>query len=169
MKITSYLSPKVKRISESSISGNGLLCIEPIKKGELVAIKGGHIMDLKTFEEHFEPVVGMSILQIGENFIIGPTNKDEIEDTVIYLNHSCDPNVGLRGEITLVAMRDINPDEEIVTDYAMIQDNEDEPMECNCGSLKCRKIITGKDWQNKELQQKYGKYFSAFLREKIEN
>lgn len=168
MKISSYLSPKAKRVVQSEIAGHGLVCVEPIKKGEIVIIKGGHIVDLKKFESEFEPVVGMSILQIDDNFVIGPVEVDEIETTVVYLNHSCDPNVGLRGEITFIAMRDINPDEEIVTDYAMIQDN-DESMDCNCGSVDCRKMVTGKDWKIKELQEKYRNYFAAFLLQKIDN
>lgn len=167
MKVASYLSQKAKRVPESRIEGNGLICVESIKKDEIIAIKGGHIIDLKTFEEQFESIVGMSILQIDDNFVIGPLEKDEIPDTVIYLNHSCDPNAGLRGEITFIAMRDINPGEEIVTDYAMIQNNDDEPMQCNCGTENCRKIITGKDWRDKTLQQKYGKYFSVFLQQKF--
>ncbi len=167
MKVSSYLSPKVKKVIQSKISGRGLVCVETIKKGEIVAIKGGHIIDIKTFEEKYESIVGMSILQIDDNFIIGPLKQDEVEDSVMYLNHSCNPNVGLRGEITIVAMREIKPEEEIVTDYAMIQDNNDEPIKCNCGSGNCRRIITGKDWQKRELQKKYGKYFSAFLYNKI--
>lgn len=86
---------------------------------------------------------------------------------MMFLNHSCSPNVGVRGEITFVAMRDIKVGEELTIDYAMIE-NEDYPeMKCNCGARNCRKVITGKDWKRKDLQKKYGKYFSAFLLEKI--
>ncbi len=169
MKLTSYISPKAKKVVQSKIAGHGLIAIEPISIGEIVAIKGGHIIDLKLFEERCESLVGMSILQIDDNFVLAPLEKDEIEDVVIYINHSCNPNIGLRGEITFVAMRNINIGEEIVIDYAMIQNNNDEAMQCNCGAETCRKIITGHDWSHKDLQEKYGRYFSAFLREKIEN
>jgi SET domain-containing protein len=166
--VVTYLSPKVKKIRQSDIAGRGLVSTDSIAKGEIVAIKGGHIIDLKIFEEKYEPIVGMSALQIDDNFVIAPLEKDEIENTVMFLNHSCNPNVGLRGEITFVAMRDISTGEEIVTDYAMIQNNTDGSMECNCNTKDCRKIITGKDWERKDLQKKYGRYFSAFLRNKFE-
>jgi SET domain-containing protein len=167
MNTISYISPKTHRIEASKISGKGLISKELIHKGEIVAIKSGHIIDLKTFEEKYEPIVGMSILQIDDNFVIGPITEDEIKDMVIFLNHSCNPNVGLRGEVTFVAMRDIDPGEEIVIDYALIQNNDDDPMVCNCQSPQCRKTITGKDWQNKFLQEKYREYFSAFLQKKF--
>ena len=85
----------------------------------------------------------------------------------MYENHSCNPNVGLRGEITFVAIRDINKDEELTTDYAFI-DNEDYKFEFTCGSKNCRKIVTGYDWKIKELQDKYYNYFSQYLKEKID-
>lgn len=167
MKLKGYLSSKVKKLQQSNISGQGLVCVEAVKKGEIIAIKGGHIIDIKIFEESYESVVGMTLLQIDDNFVIAPLEKTEIEDCTIYLNHSCNPNVGIRGEITIIAMRDIQAGEEVVIDYAFIQNNEDEPMLCNCGSETCRRTITGKDWQIKDLQNKYGRYFSAFLREKF--
>jgi SET domain-containing protein len=93
MNTISYISPKTHRIEASKISGKGLISKELIHKGEIVAIKSGHIIDLKTFEEKYEPIVGMSILQIDDNFVIGPITEDEIKDMVIFLNHSCNPNV----------------------------------------------------------------------------
>ena len=64
-------------------------------------------------------------------------------------------------------MRDINKDEELMTDYAFI-DNEDYKFECTCGSENCRKVVTGYDWKIKELQDKYYDYFAQYLKEKID-
>ena len=80
----------------------------------------------------------------------------------LYNNHSCNPNCGLRGEITFVAMKDINKDEESFID------NEDYRFNCTCGSENCRKVITGFDWKIKELQDKYYDYFAQYLKEKID-
>lgn len=167
MDIASYVSPKAKSGVKSKIAGRGLISVKPIKKGDIIAIKGGHIIDWKTYEK-YESLIGLSILQIADDFILAPLTKSEIEKVTIFLNHSCNPNIGVRGEITFVAMRNIKAGEELTVDYAMIQDNTDKPMRCNCGAKNCRKIITGKDWRRKDLQKKYGKYFSAFLREKIQ-
>ncbi|PYL32540.1 MAG: hypothetical protein DMF35_08075 [Verrucomicrobia bacterium] len=85
---------------------------------------------------------------------------------MLYSNHSCDPNLGLRGEITFVAMCEIRAGEELTHDWAMT-DDDDYSVECNCGANSCRKVLTGKDWQKPELQRKYAGYFSAYLARKI--
>ena len=85
---------------------------------------------------------------------------------MLYSNHSCYANLGIRGEITLVAMRDIRAGEELTHDWAMT-DDDDYSVECKCGAPNCRKILTGKDWQLLELQKRYAGYFSAYLARKI--
>ena len=76
-------------------------------------------------------------------------------------NHSCNPNCGLRGEITFVAIRDIAADEELTIDYAFV-DNEDYSFTCTCGEKCCRSVVTGRDWKRKEIQEKYLPYFAAY-------
>jgi hypothetical protein len=81
---------------------------------------------------------------------------------MLFLNHSCEPNVGFAGNIVLVAMRDISAGEEITTDYALFDDYEG-AMDCHCGTKSCRSTIGGRDWQRADLQRKYGSYFSSYL------
>ena len=57
-------------------------------------------------------------------------------------------------------MRNISPDEELTTDYALFGDDDSE-MQCQCGTASCRGTIGGRDWQRPELQRKYGNYFST--------
>jgi len=166
MDVSTHISPKAKKGTRSKIEGRGLFAIEPVKKGEVVAIKGGHIIDWKTLKKH-EKLIGASYLQIDDDFVLAPLRKNEVEKVMMFLNHSCNPNVGVRGEITFVAMCNIKKGEELTIDYAMI-DDDSYRMKCNCGAKNCRKIVTGKDWERKDLQRKYGKYFAAFLRKKIE-
>jgi hypothetical protein len=85
---------------------------------------------------------------------------------MLYSNHSCDANLGMRGEITFVALRDIPAGEELTHDWATT-DDDDCQTQCSCGSPKCRGTVTGKDWQRPELQKKYHGYFSAYLEAKI--
>jgi hypothetical protein len=92
--------------------------------------------------------------------------EEERELSMLYLNHSCDPNLGVRGEITFAAMRDICAGEELTHDWAMT-DDDDYSMECNCGAPDCRKTLTGKDWKSSDLQKRYAGYFSAHLARKI--
>jgi uncharacterized protein len=85
---------------------------------------------------------------------------------MLYSNHSCDANIGIRGAITFVAMRDIRADEELTHDWAMT-DDDDYSVECKCGAPNCRGILTGKDWQRPELQKRYAGYFSPYLARRI--
>ncbi|MFH1547204.1 MAG: SET domain-containing protein-lysine N-methyltransferase, partial [bacterium] len=93
-------------------------------------------------------------------------NKDEEEQIKLYINHSCEPNCGIRGDIVFTAIRDIKEGDEITIDYAFI-DNEDYSFKCTCGSENCRKTVTGRDWKIKELQEKYGNYFATYLKRKF--
>lgn len=165
MEVKSYLSPKT-RMKKSAIEGRGPFAIKLIKRNEIVFIKSGHIIDLETLKK-IKHLIGDSYFQIDDNFVIGPLKKKEIGKVMMFLNHSCNPNVGVRGEITFVAMRDIKIGEELTIDYAMT-DNEIYKIKCNCGQKNCRKFITGKDWQNKMMQKKYKGYFSRYLQDKID-
>ena len=48
---------------------------------------------------------------------------------MMFLNHSCEPNVGVQGQIVFVAMRDVAAGEELTLDYGTI-DHDAEPMAC---------------------------------------
>lgn len=165
MDIKSYLSPKTK-IMRSAIEGYGLFAIRPIKRDEIVGIKGGHIINWEKLKK-VKHLIDDSYFQIDDNFVIGPLKKKEVSKIMMFLNHSCNPNVGVRGEITFVAMRDIKTGEELTIDYAMT-DNDNYKTKCNCGQKNCRKVITGKDWQNNMLRNKYRGYFSRYIQDKID-
>lgn len=161
----SYRSPKTE-VRESKIHGRGLFAKADIAKGEIVAVKGGHIVDRETLRREIAPRLGPVEIQIGDDLFIAPVNDGERELSMLYTNHSCEPNIGLRGEITFVAMRDISTGNELTHDWAMT-DDDDYSIECNCGAHNCRKTLTGKDWQRPELQQKYAGYLSAYVAKKI--
>jgi SET domain-containing protein len=161
----SYRSPKTE-VRESKIHGRGLFAIADIAKNEIVAVKGGHVIDGKTLHEKITPVLGPVEIQIGDDLFITPVTEEERELSMLYLNHSCDPNLGMRGEISFVAMRDICAGEELTHDWAMT-DDDDYSVECNCGAANCRRTLTGKDWQRPDLQKCYAGYFSAYLARKI--
>jgi uncharacterized protein len=161
----SHLSPKTE-VRESKIHGRGLFATADIDKHEVVAVKGGHIMDRKTLSEKITPRLGPVEIQIDDDLFIAPVTEEERELSMLYLNHSCDPNLGIRGEITFVAMRAIRAGEELTHDWAMT-DDDGYSVECNCGAPDCRKILTGRDWQRSDLQKRYAGYFSAYLARKI--
>jgi SET domain-containing protein len=161
----SYRSPKTE-IRESKIHGSGLFATTDIAKDEIVAVKGGHIVDRKILRERIAPRLGPVEIQIDDDLFIAPVTDEERESSMLYSNHSCDANLGMRGEITFIAMRDVRAGEELTHDWATT-DDEDYSVECKCGAANCRKILTGKDWQRPDLQKKYAGYFSAYLARKI--
>jgi SET domain-containing protein len=161
----SYRSPKTE-VRESKIHGRGLFATADIGKDESVAAKGGHIVDRKTLREQISPRLGPVEIQIDEDLFIAPVTEEEREGSMLYSNHSCDPNLGMRGEITFVAMRHIRVGEELTHDWATT-DDDDYSVECKCGAPNCRQILTGKDWQRADLQKRYAGYFSAYLARKI--
>ena len=161
----SYRSPKTE-VRESKIHGRGLFATTDIAKDEIVAVKGGHIVDRKTLRERVTPQLGPVEIQIDDDLFIAPVTEQERDLSMLYSNHSCAPNLGIRGEITFVAMRNIRTGEELTHDWAMT-DGDDYSVECKCGVSNCRKILTGKDWQRPELQIRYAGYFSAYLARKI--
>ena len=161
MLVSSYISPKAAKGRESSIEGRGLVAVAPIGTGEVVAIKGGHIIDTATLNSLPERLRDSGI-QIAGGFHLAALDEAEFEPVMLFLNHSCEPNVGFSGNIVLVAMRDIAEGEELVTDYALFDDYDGE-MECRCRASSCRATIGGRDWQRPELQRTYGSYFSTYL------
>ena len=160
-----YISPKAAKGVSSGIAGRGLVAVEPIPAGEIVAIKAGHVVDtdeLRGLPERLQN----SEVQIAERFHLVALTDDEYEAVMLFINHSCEPNVGFLGNIVLVAMRDVDAGEELTTDYALF-DMNDQSMECRCGTSSCRGTVTGRDWQLPELQDRYRGWFSSYLQARM--
>ena len=160
-----FFSPKVEK-RKSSIDGRGLFAKQQIKAGEIVVVKGGYILT-KAQRDEIGLELGPAEIQITEELFIGPATKRQREGGMMHLNHSCEPNLGLQGQVVYVALRDIEANEELTFDYAMTADEPDE-MTCRCGSRSCRGTITGFDWQKPEIQKKYDGYFSWFIQRRID-
>jgi uncharacterized protein len=160
-----YFSPNVEK-RKSPIDGRGLFANAPIKAGETVVVKGGYVLT-KAQRDAIAKELGPSEIQITEDLFIGPVSKHQREGGMMHLNHSCEPNLGLQGQLLFVALRDIEANEELTFDYAMTADEPDE-MICRCGSENCRRIITGFDWRQPEIQEKYDGYFSWFIQRRID-
>src|SRR5207244_1312071 len=43
---------------------------------------------------------------------------------MLFINRSCEPNVGFAGNVVLLAMRDVEPGDELTTDYALFDTSE---------------------------------------------
>lgn len=160
-----YISPKIEQ-KNSSIHGQGLFC-KPnavIKKNEIIMIKGGYELHRSEMSSKLID----SYLPIGDDLFLAARNKEEELCVKLFINHSCTPNVGMLNAKTFIALRNIKSGEEITIDYAFV-DNEEYSFTCHCGNPNCRQTITGFDWKRTELQKKYFRYFSPYLRDKIKN
>jgi uncharacterized protein len=164
--MTSWFSTRVEKRS-SVIQGRGLFATGDIEAGEIVAVKGGVIMDGATLLTVIDEISPAEI-QIEDDLYIAPLRAGDVEACLLCLNHSCAPNVGVQGQITFVAMRDIAAGSELTIDYAMIDGDPRERMPCHCGAADCRGLVTGDDWRLTHLQRRYDGYFSKYLERRIE-
>jgi uncharacterized protein len=125
-----YFSPKVDK-RKSAIDGRGLFAREDISAGEVLVVKGGYVLT-RAQRDQVGTLLGPSEIQITEDLFIGPTTRREREGGMMHLNHCCEPNRGLQGQVVYVALRDIRMGEELTADYAMT-DDEPYEMTCRCG------------------------------------
>lgn len=93
--------------------------------------------------------------QISPTLYIGPSGT--YDD---YINHSCDPNAYLRAfgkRAILYSLYLIKSGTEITFDYSTTStESKDQwKMNCLCKSSKCRKVISGYQYLEPELKQKY--------------
>lgn len=159
--VRSWISPKARKGLPSGIAGRGLFATSPIAAGEVVAVKGGHIVSTSTLRALPEPLPNSEI-QIAEGLHLVALTEAEYEPVMLFINHSCAPNVGFAGNTVLAAMVDVAPGEELTTDYALF-DVPETPWPCACGASICRGTITGDDWRNPDLRSRYAGWFSPYL------
>jgi hypothetical protein len=160
--MNSWFNPKTEK-RNSSIQGRGLFAREEIGAGEIVAVKGGAIFSssaLALISDQISP----ADIQIEDDLYIAPRNAAEVEENILCLNHSCDPNVGVRGQITFVTMRDVPAGCELTIDYAMIDGDPRERMGCSCGAPQCRGTITGNDWRLQSFSGDIRGFSRGFLK-----
>ncbi|EKD25266.1 MAG: Nuclear protein SET [uncultured bacterium (gcode 4)] len=159
-----YFSPKAE-IRPATIHGKGIFAKEPIKAGETVIIRWWDGYTDKAWAEQAQKEWKLVMQRDDDLFSI----EDRGDDDGYFVNHSCDGNLRMTEAFTLAARRDINKDEEITADYALWEWDENylSKWECRCGSEHCRKRITGKDYQLKEIQQRYLGHFSPLINKRI--
>ena len=136
---------------------------QPIDKGEVVVRIGGTVMTEEEFQAYCATVSRYNAVQIGEE-----THLVDVPASQGGMNHSCDANLWIGDEVTVVARRDITTGEELTQDYALYTSSPRWIMQpCRCGTPFCRQVITGNDWQRPDVQERYRDHFSPFLNERI--
>ena len=153
-----WLTPKAQmRVTPGK--GSGSFAISKISKGEIVASFGGNVIDQNGLTNYSPDRVGRSLQLNNDQYLL----SGDVPEAGDMINHSCEPNCGMAGTSSVQALRDIEIGEELTFDYAMSDSSQYDEFKCACGKDKCREKITGMDWQKRDLQAKYKKYFSAYI------
>jgi hypothetical protein len=160
----SYLSPKLEGGDNPDKGGFSVVAQEDVTAGDVLAVWGGEVLDGSALDRL--PVeVRQHAIQVEEGLYLSPSREACAAD---YFNHSCEPNAGMCGQIVLVAMRDIAAGEEVCFDYAMTDGTPYDEFECACGSPSCRGRVTGDDWRNPDLWERYKGFFSPYIQRRID-
>jgi uncharacterized protein len=138
----------------STIEGTGLFAGRAFDEGETVIVLGGTFID----DAELARLRPRSSLAIGE----GVNLMQDDDDPARYGNHSCDPNLWLADEVTVVT----RTGEELTVDYGTMT-VAPWRMDCRCAASSCRGVITGDDWRRSDLQERYAGRFSPFINARI--
>lgn len=150
-------------VRDSPIAGQGLFATAVIPAGAVVATLGGQLVSGAELAEIFARADGpIDTITVGDDVhLVLPAHPRPV---IAYGNHSCDPNLWWTDAVTLAARRDIAPGEEVTSDYGTSSAVDDFAMPCSCGSSLCRGVVTGRDWQLRELHERYGDHWIPLLR-----
>ena len=157
-----FLTPKARPAATPN-SGYGSFASEPIAVGEIVAGFGGRCVTRDEFDL-LPASQQVRSVQIDENLYMAGAPEPEPAD---FINHSCDPNCAMSGNVVLVALREIAVGEELTYDYATTDGSDYDEFECDCASSACRGKVSGHDWMLPELQLRYRGSFSPYLAKRI--
>lgn len=131
-------------LEEVGGKGRGVFAGRNIAAQEEVLEFLGNVVDVSELDDLTHA------LQIGAREFL--TSSGDVDD---YVNHSCEPNCGIRNDgqrVVLFALGDIAKGEEITFDYSTTQTGGFWSMLCQCGSAKCRGMIG--DFQDLPLSTK---------------
>ena len=163
----SYLNPSVV---PTTLPGNARSAVahSPIAAGAVIAAFGGRCVTRAEFDELGVDQRGVDqqrrSIQIEDDLYMAGAPTAEDAD---FVQHSCEPNCGMRGSVMVVAMRDIALGEALTYDYAMCDGSDYDEFECTCGAPTCRGKVTGQDWMLPALQLRYRGFFSPYLARRI--
>ncbi|MFM7684431.1 MAG: SET domain-containing protein [Actinomycetota bacterium] len=158
----SYLSPSATVVPHPAW-GLGTVAAQRIPAGSVVAAFGGSVAVRDEIDQLSDERRARS-MQVEDRLYLEAAGEPEDADRV---NHSCEPNCGMRGSNVLVAMRDIEVGEWLTFDYGTCDGSDYHEFECVCGAANCRGRITGNDWMLPELQLRLRGWFSPYLAARI--
>lgn len=134
-----------KKAGVKVIAGRGF------KSGESVVELHGEIIEAS--EMDCPPYVKVGDIQVT------PTQFMRISCIAKDIRHSCDPNCGLTyskdGKLKLIAIRAINPMEQISWDFSTTMTCIESDFDCECNSKLCRRKVGNYSKLPKKLRDHY--------------
>lgn len=121
-------------VQETESTGLGVFTPRGFGRGERVFVLRGKVRRIDS-RDTTDASENPNWFGIGKDVWIDP------DAPFMFLNHSCEPNLGVRGERDFVALRDIAPGEELTVDYSITEVDEHWNMTCQCGARTCRRTI----------------------------
>ena len=160
---TSWLDHRLK-IWTSPLHGRGTFATAPIAANETVTVWEHRVLSAT---ELATAPPGPVWPRLDGLYIWVPPKDREMSEH--FLNHSCDPNLWMANEVTLSAKRPIKTGEELTGDYALweLDPGWVSVFRCSCGAQTGRGVITGRDWESRELQHRYAGHFHPMVSARI--
>lgn len=133
---TAIISPKRLRVRRSR-AGLGLFALDKIARGERIEYIGRRLT-----KEQADRKGGKYLFEVNKDVTIDGTPRFNLAR---YINHSCKENCEARvrsGRVFIVAIRTINPGEELTYDYGEEYFNEHiKPYGCRCDAHRKRSKV----------------------------
>jgi uncharacterized protein len=157
-RVRSWITPKAAKGGASAVAGRGVHAVEPIAAGEVVAVKGGHIVD-GSVVAGLPGAIRDSAFPVAADCFLAALTGEAYDGVMMRVNHSCEPDVGMGGNVPLVAMREIAAGEKLTIDYALFLGDPGFAMDCRCGTAACRGVVRGTDWRRADVRERYRGWF----------
>jgi uncharacterized protein len=148
----------------SSSEGFGVFAARPVLAGEVLCVWGGEVIPTSRMLGLPEGRRRFAVQVEEDLYLVTPLLGTGAADLV---NHSCDPTALLAGSHTLVARHDLAVGEELTYDYATSDVNPHLGFVCRCGAIGCRGRVSGDDWRDPALRERYGDAFSPHILRRI--
>lgn len=128
------MTAPVLEVRDAGVKGRGLFAVNAIPAKTKLLDLGGTVFPLTEIPDGDDWMA----LQIGDDQWLC-SKGTHLDD---FANHSCEPNAGfLTAELSLWALRDIAPGEEVTWDYSTSINEPEWSLDCCCGSANCRGAI----------------------------
>jgi hypothetical protein len=147
-------------ISDSRVHNKGVFAKKDLKRGEVVFIAKGKLTNWEVKDEKTS-AVGPNWLGIHHDLWLNPYETSPLT----FMNHSCQPNLGIKGKVSFVALKAIKKGEELSFDYSTTEGDKlwHLPYKCNCGAKRCRGVIRSIQFLPNEVFTSYLPYIPLYF------